>query len=121
MNKHFLVSRCRTHGVDGAVLATCAINPMETLADVERDLKKMKVSGRVVFDLLLANGNKINRYFVGNFDGKHFTTQRFESAKAEYEVYSTLSATLLKEHASEVDPSLLSKAMQYAIRVGIPL
>lgn len=94
---------------------------METLADVERDLKKMKVCGRVVFDLLLANGNKINRYFVGNFDGKHFTAQQFESAKADYSVYSKLSAVLLKEYASEVDPSLLSKAMRYAIRAGIPL
>ena len=102
------------------MFATCALNPMEELGAVERDLRKKKVAGKVFFDLLLANGNKTHRYFVGEFDGQHFTSPRFQRAESEYETYSKASASILREHLPEVDASLLSKAMLFALRQGIP-
>lgn len=120
MNKHFLVSRRPAPGVEAAVFATCALNPMEELVAIERDLRKRKVTGKVFFDLLLAHGNKTNRYFVGEFDGQHFTSPRFQRAESEYETYSKASASILREHLPEVDASLLSNAMRFALREGIP-
>ncbi|MBK7649205.1 MAG: type II toxin-antitoxin system RnlB family antitoxin [Betaproteobacteria bacterium] len=120
MNKHFIVSRRPAPGVEAAVFATCALNPMEEIGAIERDLRKKKVAGRVFFDLLLAHGNKTNRYFVGEFDGQHFTSPRFQRAESEYEAYSKASASILREHLPEVDASLLSNAMRFALREGIP-
>jgi len=121
MNKHFIVSRRPTPGIEAAVLATCALNPLDEISAIESDLRKKKVSGRVFFDLLLAHGNKVNRYFVGEFDGQHFKSPRFQSAESEYDTYSKVSATILQKHLTEVDPSLLSNAMLFALRKGIPL
>jgi hypothetical protein len=94
---------------------------MDMLADIERDLRKRKVTGKVLFDLLLAHGNKVNRFFVAEFDGKHFQQTRFQAANEKYAELSLVSARFLKEHAAEVDASLLSKAMRYALTQGIPL
>lgn len=68
MNKSFMLSTKLTHGLQAAVFATCAVSPMESLGDVERELSEKHVSGKVLFDLLLANGSKANRYFVADFD-----------------------------------------------------
>lgn len=121
MNKHFIISTRSCEGIRGTVLATSFHNPLDEIDLVERDLKKMKIAGPVVFDLLLSNGNRANRYFIGDFDGRHFVEGKFECADAKYEVFSRISATLFKENATEVNPSLLSRAMQYAVRSGIPL
>lgn len=120
MNR-FLVSTHPTHDLEAAVFATGAVSPMDALVEVEQDLRQKRIAGRVVFDLLLSHGNRANRYFIGDFDGEHFRSIRFESAKSRYADLSTVSAQFLREHAAEVDPSLLSGAMQFALRKGVPL
>ena len=94
---------------------------MEALEDVERELSMKKVAGKVLFDLLLSNGHKVNRYYVGEFDGQKFVHNHFDSEMHRYDTLSPVSAQVLKGHYSEVDPSLLSSAMQFALRKGIPL
>lgn len=121
MPNSFLVSTKPEPWLSATVFAAGAISPMDMLADIERDLRKRKVSGRVLFDLLLAHGNKVNRYFFAEFDGKHFQQTRFQAANEKYAELSLVSAKFLKEHAAEVDASLLSKAMRYALTQGIPL
>lgn len=121
MNKRFILSTEPTHGLQAAVFATCSVSPMEALEDVERELSEKNVSGKVLFDLLLSNGNKANRYFVADFDGEKFDHAHFDSALHRYEALSTVSAKVLKGHYSEVDPSLLTPAMKFALRKGIPL
>ncbi|WP_295751577.1 type II toxin-antitoxin system RnlB family antitoxin [Undibacterium sp.] len=120
MNRRFLLETKKTLGLQAAVFATCAVSPMEALEDVERELADKKVLGKVLFDLLLSNGHKANRYFVAEFDGCKFSRNGFNSEMHRYESLSFLSAQVLKGHFSEVDPSLLSSAMQFALRKGIP-
>lgn len=121
MPNNFLVSTKPEPWLSAAVFASGAISPMDMLADIERDLQKRNVTGRVLFDLLLAHGNKVNRYFFAEFDGYHFQQSRFQAANEKYAELSRVSAKFLKEHAAEVDASLLSKAMRYALAQGIPL
>jgi hypothetical protein len=118
---HFLVSPNPEPSLGAAVFAVGVINPLEELAAVEKDLRECHVSGRVLFDLLLAHGNKINRYFLAEFDGTRFQKENVQPAEDRYMDYSAVSVKFLKEHAEEVDPSLLSHAMQYALRTGLPL
>lgn len=120
MNKRFLLETEPTPGLQAAVFATCAVSPMEALEDVERELSAKKVFGKVLFDLLLSNGHKANRYFVAEFDGRKFSQDGFNSEMHRYESLSSVSAQVLKGHFSEVDPSLLSGAMRFALKKGIP-
>jgi len=121
MNRTFLVSVSPAASVGAAVFATGAVSPLEALDAVEYDLREKNVRGRVLFDMLLAHGNKINRYFTADFDGRSFSSTKFQSGESEYASFSPLSAEFLKGHLQEVDSSLLSKAMQFALKKGIPL
>lgn len=119
MNSRFLVSPNPDASLGAAVFAVCAINPLDDLDEVARDLSQRRVAGRVLFDLLLAHGNKVNRYFLADFDGIQFNSARLQPAADRYSEFSGVSAKFLHEHVDEVDSSLLSKAMQYALRKGV--
>lgn len=120
MLNNFLVTTKPKPWLGAAVFAAGVVSPMDMLEDIERDLQRKKVTGKVLFDLLLAHGNKVNRYFLADFDGKHFQETRFQPGSDKYDELSQVSAKFLKEHAAEVDASLLSKAMRYALTHGIP-
>jgi hypothetical protein len=120
MNKRFLLETEPSLGLEAAVFATCAVSPMEALEDVEQALSERKVFGKVLFDLLLSNGHKANRYFVAEFDGCKFSRTGFNSEMYRYDSLSHLSAQVLKGRFLEVDPSLLTRAMRFALKKGIP-
>ncbi len=121
MISHFLIHPNPEPTLGAAVFAVGAVNPMEELAEVERTLRERHVAGKVLFDLLLAHGNKVNRFFLADFDGVRFKKAKVKPEIDRYSEYSAVSAKFLKEHAEEVDSSLLSHAMQYALRAGLPL
>jgi hypothetical protein len=70
------------------VLATGPVRPEEELDAVADDLRAQGVRGKVVFDLLLANGTHTRRYFSIDFDGTRFSPARF--------VHMTPNAALLR-------------------------
>ena len=121
MKQHFLISTKPAQGAVATVFAAGALSPLEMLEDVEASLRTHGVRGRVLFDLLLAHGNKANRYVSASFDGLRFTAERVISAQSEYESLAPLSAEFLRGHLCEVDPSLLSKPLRFALRRGIPV
>lgn len=121
MTKRYLLNTQPALGLQAAVYAVGAVSPMEALDEIEQDLSSKNVTGAVLFDLLLTNGNKANRYFVGTFDGRKFIKSEMKSAEASYSEYSPMSAQMFKGHVSDVDSSLLTNAMQFALRAGIPL
>jgi hypothetical protein len=95
MNKRFLLETESTLGLHAAVFATCAVSPMDVLEEVERELADRQVRGKVLFDLLLSNGHKANRYFVAEFDGCNFSRKGFNSEMHRYASLSPLSAQVL--------------------------
>lgn len=121
MKSTFFVSISPLRNFSAAVIAAGVENPMDCITKVEKDLKQHKVKGRVFFDLLLAHGSKSNRYFVGEFDGDHFSSPRFQNADEDSRYFSAISAAILKEKSDQLDSTLLSRAMQFAIKQGIPL
>lgn len=120
MKSIFLISTQPLDNFSAVVIASGVRSPMECIAQVEQDLKSRKVKGKVLFDLLLAHGSKSNRYFVGEFDGEHFSVSGFQNADNFYCEFSIISARILKESFDQVDSSLLSRAMQFAIKQGVP-
>lgn len=121
MKSTFFISISPLRDFSAAVIAAGVESPMDCIAKVEKDLKQRKVKGKVLFDLLLAHGSKSNRYFVGEFDGNHFSSPKFQNADELYLDFSAVSAEILKNKSDQVDSSLLSRAMQFAIKQGIPL
>lgn len=107
--------------ISALVLAADIESPFEHLDDVERKLTESRVQGVVVFDLLVSHGNKRNRFFSGFFNGVRFVDQNFKSEQNCYVMFSQLSAPYLKSHAKDINCILLSKAMTFAIKSGIPL
>lgn len=121
MKSTFLIYLSPVGDFSAAVIAAGVKSPMDSIVKVEEDLKRHKVKGKVLFDLLLTHGSKSNRYFVGEFDGEHFSSPRFQNVDDFYHEFSIVSARILRERADQVDSSLLSRAMQFAIKQGVPL
>lgn len=119
--KSYLLTTDSATGVNATVFATGVRNPLEALAELEHELNQKKVVGAVLFDVLLSQGSKANRYYIGEFDGKHFKKSKIRSAADKYTAYASFSARFLCEHFSEIDPTLLSAQMCRAVRVGMPL
>lgn len=120
MKSTFLISIQPLDKFSAAVIAAGITSPMECISEVENDLKRCKVKGKILFDLLLAHGSKSNRYFVGEFDGEHFSSSKFQNVDNLYREFSIVSAHILKEKVDQVDSSLLSRAMRFAIKQGVP-
>ncbi len=108
-------------GVTAIVLAANHHSPFECLDEISKDLNGRSVRGAIAFDLLLANGNKINRYFLANFDGESFALDSIRKFGGEYENLSRVSAQVLKQSAKFIDAVLLTPAMKFAVSRGIPL
>lgn len=122
MKSEFLVRPRGLEGLSAVVLSAGFANPLNALARVESDLRRRKVcGGPVLFDVLLANGTRMNRFFVGQFDGKHFVPGAFETADARRDEFASYCADVYREQSSELDISLLTPAMRFALRRGTPL
>lgn len=52
------------------VFSLSYINPLDVLWEVEENLREFPRCTRVIFDLLLSNGNTSNRFFEAYFDGR---------------------------------------------------
>lgn len=92
------------------VVAAGAIAPQEQLDEVAADLRRLGVSGTVLFDLLAANGTKSRRFFEVKFDGAQFR-MKFERVNPDSAVEAA-SNRFLSEHAHEVDLSLVSSSLR---------
>ncbi len=117
----FLISTKPVLGATATVFATGARSPFEVIEEVEAGLMRSGVTGKVLFDLLLAHGNKINRYVFAYFDGTCFTPDPVQSAQSDYSSLSPLSAEFLVGHLKQVDSSLLPRSLRFALRQGIPV
>jgi hypothetical protein len=93
---------------------------MDELDLLEGELRKKKVRGAVLFDLLLVNGN-MDRYYLATFDGELFAPCRMQNVDSRRSEFCRMSAAVYKETAGQVDTALLSPAMRLAIARGIPL
>jgi hypothetical protein len=102
------------------VIATSTTPPDQSLDDVAADLRVQGACGTVVFDYLTANGTRTRRFFARQFDGTEFLAGRFKRVD-EDEALHEASAQFFSKHLEDVDLTLLSPAMRYALAHGIVL
>lgn len=121
MPQAYLIATQDIPNADAVVLAAGVVNPLTLIEAVEYDLQQIGIAGVVAFDLLLCNGHKQHRFYAAPFDGRHFSTEVLETPGAWYDALSAASAHIFQQRFEEVDPSLCTPAMQFALRKGIPL
>ena len=78
------------------VFSMTYINPISYLPNIEEDLGKMNFSGKLIFDLLLTNGNSSNRFVEVNV----------KKAKIERRSMKVI------EHSS-LEPCLIKKSREF--------
>jgi hypothetical protein len=101
------------------VIATGTSRPQEELEQVAAELREQGgPHGPVVFDLLTTNGTKTRRYFALQFDGRDFPEVRFSKIEPD-EALRNASASFFSSHLDEVDLSLVTPAMRFALREGL--
>jgi len=118
--KHYIVcsSPDRSKYV-AVVFATGTSRPQDKLEEVEADLRKQGGEiGKVLFDLLATNGTKTRRYFSLQFDGSHFAPVRFHRVEPDEQVRK-FSSEFFAAHLDQVDLSLLTPALRFAVKRGI--
>lgn len=95
--------------------------PHADLPDVAKELRSRRVAGMVVFDLLTSNGSRTRRFFALAFDGEQFDpATRLEHVQPSASVRAAATG-YLHDHFAEVDLSLLSPAMRFAVEKGMTL
>ncbi len=102
------------------VIATGWERPSDHLEEIARDLQTQQLKGRIVFDLLLANATRTRRFFAIDFDGETFAPYKFQVLEADAAL-SQKSAEFFTCNLADVDLALLSEALRFAVKRGIPV
>lgn len=116
--KHFAVFDSPSAKFSAVVISTGIAGPQNELDEVALELRRRHVTGHVVFDLLTANGTRSSRFYSIQFDGKCFPKARFQNVEPD-KALCEASSRFLSDHISEVDLSLLTPAMRFAVSRGI--
>ncbi|MCL6446048.1 MAG: type II toxin-antitoxin system RnlB family antitoxin [Alicyclobacillus sp.] len=93
---------------------------MDSLGEISNDLNG-KFHGRVLFDLLLSNGNASNRFLEAEFDGKKFDFRSFKIAGTVDDTIKKLASGFYKEHSDFLDDSILPRHQKFLIKKGVCL
>lgn len=114
--KHFLLTDSPSDQFKAIVFATSVERPHTHLGALAIEFQRRNLRGNVLFDLLVTNGPKSQRFFAVNFDGSRFDS--FEPVQPELEIKKA-SSQFYSNHLSEFDTSLLTPAMRFALSRGI--
>lgn len=119
--RKFVVISSSSEAFSVVVMATGQSLPQENLEDVAEELRRRRVSGNVVFDLLASNGSRHCRFYEAGFDGHAFDRRaRFKAVQPDSCVREA-AAQYLQGHMDEFDLSMLTPAMQFAAKRGLAL
>ena len=118
--KSFVILEEPIDGFSVVVFSTGTSRPPEIIASVEEELNSRRVVGSVLFDFLMSNGTRDQRYFLAYFD-QHFEENiRLNSTPVSEKVKLRI-ADFIKNNLSQFNPSLLTPAMRFAIKRGVPI
>lgn len=120
MKKHYELIKSRDNEYAYISMSTDFARPDEYKTNLESELKQLGHQGRVIFDLLLCNGFKKERFFSAYFDGTRIidsTFMRQENLRAEI---LELSANFYQKHYElVVNNQILTKPQKFLLKKGI--
>lgn len=99
------------------IFSTCYLNPLDNLCEIEEILKSQG-QGKVLFDLLLSNGNTSNRFIEAVFDGEKFITSSFKIPKCIDKSIKELSSQYYKDNEQFWNSNIVSNAFKFLLKKG---
>lgn len=104
--KHFEV----VGSLDGiyrfVIFATCGINPLSEISEIEKELTKRDGSCDVLFDLLLSNGETSNRYLTAFFDGTRFCPETFTVLQSPPKEFKKIASEYYARNRTRIETFL---------------
>lgn len=101
------------------IFSTSYVSLTEQLPDVIRTLKSIDFKGLVIFDLLLSNGNSLNRFISSTFDGISFNDFVILNDQKEIQEVRGISSAFYSQNHEFVENSILSKSEKRLIQNGV--
>ena len=120
MNKHFKLLKSSDYEYRYVSVSTDFYRPDDYMEKLETELQKLKYKGKLVFDLLLSNGIKENRYFCAYFDGNKIIVSTFSRMSNIRSTISSLTSDFYRENYNLVSQNhILSKPQKFLIKKGL--
>ncbi len=115
--KNFEIQKLHNSVYPYLILATSYVNPLSNLDDIESVLKP-EDAGKVIFDLLLANGVSSNRYMEAEFDGDRFDFTSFRPLEEVDTHIKEQSGEFYRKNEDLLDNSVLPRSHRFLLKKG---
>jgi hypothetical protein len=121
MNDFYKIKKIPNKQYPYIVFSTCYINPMDHIENIEKELVKKGVKGKVLFDLLLSHGNTPDRFFEAIFDGCEISEDSIKNVAIIPDKIKEIADDFYYEKQECLENSVLSNAQRFLIRNKTPL
>lgn len=120
MNKHYKLLKSRDNEYAYMSMSTDFARPDEYKEQLEIELRQVGHEGRVIFDLLLCNGIKRERFYSAYFDGDKIINSTFIRVQDIRAELVELCAEFYSQHYDLVlKNQILTKPQKFLIKKGI--
>ncbi|MBA3026708.1 MAG: hypothetical protein FP820_09945 [Sulfurimonas sp.] len=101
------------------ILSTSYHSPTEQLNSIEKELIKKKFEGKVLFDMLLSNGNSEQRFFETSFMNNVINLNNIINISNQVDEIKEASRRFYLKHFDLVENShVLSNAAKFLLKQG---
>ncbi|NMO94234.1 hypothetical protein HII30_00335 [Paenibacillus lemnae] len=100
------------------VLSTSYFSPLDYLDEVA-DTLGSECEGKILFDLLLSNGNSSNRYIEATFNGREFDYFSFKIPSNIDLETKGISVCFYKDHKQFWESNIVSNSFKFLLKKGV--
>lgn len=119
MPENYAIKRTRDRSYPCVVLSTNHLSPLNEVCNIETSLRGLGVNGKVVFDLLLVNGNNYNRFFEAYFNGTSIEMSSVKILNKPSESIRVRSVEFYKKNLGLLENCILPNIIKFKLRKGI--
>jgi len=116
MAKYYYIEKLNKEKYPYIIFSKSYISPIEDIESLELDLQKIGAKGKIIFDLLLSNGDSPDRYFEADFDGRHLDRKSFRQVNSISKKVKQISNKYYHNNLNLLKNSVLSKAQKFLIK-----
>jgi len=118
MNTIYKIIETKLKSYTYIVFSLSYMNPIDQKEEIEEDLKKRGVKGKIIFDLLLSHGNNPDRFYEASFDGEKIDEDSLKAAKSISKTIKRLSTSFYREQNQYLEGSILSTVQKFLVKRG---
>ena len=116
MNIYYKIFETKLKSYTHIIFSLSYINPIDQKEAIEEDLKKKRVKGEILFDLLLSHGNNPDRFYEAYFDGEKINKNGLRTVKSIPKTIKKISLEFYHKQGQILECSVLSKAQKFLIK-----